>query len=97
MSPDFEAVRQLGRLDEVVFDRVARSQHASIRQPRQRRHDLALHVGRQAHRQTVDVDLVDADALGFEVEKVALSIGKAHHLVFEGGTIARADALIAPL
>ena len=86
-----QAGPQLGRLDEVVFNRVAGPQHHRLFQPRQRMHEIVLDLRRKTHREAVDVDLVDVQTLRLEKNLVPLAVRKPHHLVFERRAIARAD------
>ena len=88
----FERARQLGRLDEVVLDGVARPQHHGVFEARQRVHELGLHVARQAHREAVDVDLARVDPFRLEKNLVALLVGEADDLVLERRAVARTDA-----
>ena len=88
----FERAIELGRLDEIVFHRIGVPQDRRVLEPRQRMHDRVLHVARQAHRQAVDVDLVDVQAFRLEKDLMPLPVGKAHDLVFERRAVARADA-----
>ena len=86
-----QASIELRRLNEVVLDRVRRSKHHGILETRQRVDDFALHVARQAHREAVDVGLVDIDAFGLQKDLVPLALGKPHDLVFERRAVAWAN------
>jgi hypothetical protein len=66
-------------------------------EPRQRAHDRLLHVTRQAHRESVHVNLVDAFAFGLEKDLMALLVGKAHDLVLERRAVTRADPADLPV
>src|SRR6185503_1243383 len=68
-----------------------------VLEPRQRMHEIRLHLARQAHRETVDVDLPRVDAFGLEEDLVPLFIRKADDLVLERRTIARADPANLPV
>ena len=87
-----ERARQLGRLDEVVFDGVAGPQQHRVFEARQRVHEIRLHVARQAHREAVDVDLARVEPFRLEKNLVPLLVGEADDLVLERRTVARTDA-----
>ena len=70
----FERGPQLSWLDEVVFDGVAGTQHLGGFEPWQRVNQLALRFRRQAHREAVDVNLLDVQAFRLEKELVTLAI-----------------------
>src|SRR5262249_21757239 len=88
-----EAPRQLGRLDEIVFDRVAWTQHDGVLEARQRANELQLHVARQRRREAVHVDFARADALGLEENLMAFLVRKANDLVLERRAVPRPDPL----
>ena len=71
------------RLDEVVLHRVRVPQHARVFEARQRVDNRVLHVARQTHRQSVDVDLVDVHAFRLEEDLVPFLVGEPHDLVLE--------------
>src|SRR5687768_14151254 len=89
----FERRLQLGRLEEVVFNRIPGPQHRSVLESRHRANDGELHVAWQRHRKAVDVDLVDVDPFRLEVDLVTLAIREPHDLVFERRTVPRSDAM----
>ena len=91
-APGLECGAKLRGLHEVVLHRIAWTNHPGGRQSRQARNNLGLHLRRKAHRQAIHVDLVDIHAFRFQMEEVPLPVGKTHHLVFEGGTVAGSDA-----
>src|SRR4030095_712535 len=62
-----------------------------VTEPWQGAHKFELHVPWQRHREPVDVDLVDVEPFGFEVDLVTLPMGKARHVVLERGAIAWPD------
>ncbi len=66
-------------------------------EPGQRVDEGLLDVSREAHRVAVDVDLVDVQPLGLEEQLMPLAVRKAHHLVLERRTVARADAADLPV
>src|SRR5262249_31261195 len=51
-----------------------------------------LHVDRQRGGNAVGVDGVIVETFRLQKDLVARTVGKAHHLVLDGGTVARADA-----
>src|SRR5829696_5605600 len=61
-------------------------------EPAHRMNNLELHVGRQAHRQAVDIDFVDVQSFGLQVYLVAFALREPDDLVLERGTVARPDA-----
>ena len=61
-----------------------------------RLHDLQLNVERQRGGDTVWIQLVGCQPLGFDKHLVALLVGKAVNLVFDRGAVARPDALDDP-
>ena len=75
--------RELGRLNEVVLDGVTGPQKNRILEAGQRMNEIGLDVARQAHRQTVDVNLARVDTFGLEKNLVPLLIRKTHDLVLE--------------
>ena len=92
-----EPPRQLGRLNEVVFDGVAGPQQHGVLEPRQRVHEIRLNVARQAHREAVDVDLARVHAFRLEKNLVPLLVREADDLVFERRAIPRTDAANLPV
>ncbi|KAG1212178.1 hypothetical protein G6F35_010410 [Rhizopus arrhizus] len=88
----FQRGLQAARIEEVVLDRVAGAGDVRVAEAADAAHHLQLHVERQRGGDTVGVDLDDAQALGFDEDLVAGLFGKAHHLVLDGGAVARADA-----
>ena len=87
---------QLGGIDGVVLDGVARAQHLGVLQAGDRLDDRQLHLDRQRGAHAVDVDLVRVQALGLEEELVHFLVGKLDDLVFDRRAIARPDRLDLP-
>src|SRR6516165_1143802 len=87
-----ERARQLGRLDEIVFDGITRAQQHRVFEPRKRVNQLRLHVSRKRHGEAVDVDLARVGALRLEEELMTLFVRKSNDLVFERRAVAWADA-----
>ena len=67
---------QLGRLDEVVLDRVPGPQDHRVFEPGKCVDQLGLDLRREAHREAVDVDLVGVDPFRLEKDLVPLPIGE---------------------
>src|SRR5262245_6712200 len=88
----FQRRRQLRRLNEVVLDGVAGSHDRGALQTREGADDLLLNLLRKRHREPVDVDLLDIQSLGFEIDLMSLLVGEPHDLVFERRTVPRTDA-----
>ena len=87
----FERARQLRRLNEVVLDRVARTEQHGVLEPWQRVNQIGLHLARQTHREPVDINLARVDAFGLEKDLVPLLVGEPDDLVFERRAVARTD------
>src|SRR5690348_16221646 len=88
---------QLSRLDEVVFDGIPRSEQFCCLESGQRSDELCLDLRREAHREAVEIDLVDREALGLEKELVTFAIREPHDLVLERWTVARSDSGYLPV
>src|SRR4029079_1773027 len=70
-------------IEEVVLDRVSRSQDMRTLETADRANQLQLHIKRQARRYAVRVDLVSRQALGLEEDLVAFLAGEPMDLVFD--------------
>src|SRR5688572_12875693 len=70
----FQCATQLGWLDEVVLDRITRSNHFGPLQTRQRVHEVALDLRGEAHREPVDVNFVHIESLWLQEDLVTLSV-----------------------
>jgi hypothetical protein len=53
--------------------------------------EILLHFGRQAHRESVDVNLIDLQTFRLEKDLMAFPMREAHDLVFERRAIPRTD------
>ena len=90
---DFEGAAELAGLDEVVFDGVAGAEHFGGLEARDGADHGLLHVGGQAGVGALDVDLVGAESLGFQEERVRVLVREADDLVFDRGAVAGARGL----
>ena len=87
---------QLGGIHAVVFDGVGRAGHLRPLQAGNGVEHLHLHVLRQGRGQALDVELFGVQPHGLHKELVPLLVGKAHHLVLDGGAVPGPDALDHP-
>ena len=83
---------QLGRVNHVVLDGVAGTEHHSVLKARNLAHQFALQICWQAGREAVQVSLVGMPAFWFKKQLMALFIGEFDDLVFDRRAVARADA-----
>ena len=83
---------QRARIEIVVFDRIAGPGDVRVFQPLDGSHQLNLHVERQAGGDSVRIHLVGIEALRLQENLVRFLCRKAHHLIFDGRAITRADA-----
>src|ERR1043166_7243618 len=83
---------QLARINEVVLDRVTRTDDAGLLESRDHPDQILLHFRRKRGRKSVEVNLVSVVTLGLQEELVARLIGKFNDLVFDRRAIARPDA-----
>ena len=90
--PRLQARTKLARVDEIVLDGIAGPPHRRAFEPRDRPQHRFLRLPRQRGRDAVRVDRVVVEPLGLEKDLVPLALGKAHDLVLDRRTIARADA-----
>ena len=90
-----QAVVQLPRVDAVVFDGVGRPHDAAALQAGDGLQKGQLHLFRQGRAHALDVVFAAALAFRLQKELVGTAVGKAHHLVLDGGAVAGADALDA--
>src|SRR6185436_19896960 len=79
----FETTGQLGGLNVVVFDGVPRTQHHRVLEPRQRMHQIRLHLSWQAHRKAVHVNFPGIDPFWLEEDLVAFLVREPDDLVLE--------------
>ena len=84
---------QFARIDGVVLDSVAGTDHLGALQTGDGGHHRLLHVDRHAGGHAVDVDFIGVQALGLEEDLVAGLIRELDDLVLDGRAVARTDAL----
>ena len=89
----FEARGQLARIDIVVLDGIAGPDDARGLEAWDGLEERMLHVLGQRGRDAVRIDGVVVETLRLEKDLVAAALLEADDLVFDRGTIARADAL----
>ena len=82
-----------GRLDAVVLDGVGRAHDLNVLKPFDAAVEGILHILRQAAGGTLQIHLFGVLAARFHKNGVAVLARKAHHLVLDGGAVARANAL----
>ena len=98
---DVDAVRillergglQASRIIEVIFNCIAGTQQVRVLQTRHVVHDVKLNIEGQARRNSVRIPFIDMQALGLEKHLMTVLVGKALHLVLNGRTVARPDAV----
>lgn len=96
-AADFQGASKLAGVDEVVFHGVPRTEHLGGFQTGDGSNHGQLHVGREAGVGALDVDLVGAESLGFQKERVRVLVREADDLVLDGGAVARAGGLDGPV
>ena len=84
--------RQLRRVDEVVLDRVTRTDHLGVFEPVDGPHHLELDLGGKRCREAVDVEERGVEPLGLEEELVSLPAGESDDLVLERRAVTRPSA-----
>ena len=89
----FQSALQLRRVNGVVFDGVAGTQHLGPLEAGNGGDDCQLHVDGQGRAHAIDVDLVRLQALRFQIKLVRFLIGKLDDLVLDRGAIASPDAV----
>src|SRR5713226_3916908 len=82
---------QFGGIDRIVFNGVAGTEHLRVLEAGNGFDDRELHVNRERGAHAVDVNLVRVHAFGLEKKLVRMLVGKFNDLVFDRGTVARAD------
>src|SRR5678815_2349483 len=70
----------------------SRADHLRGLQPWQRADQLVLRLRGKAHRETVDVDLLDVKPFRLEKQLMSLPIGESHHLVFKRRAVTWPDS-----
>jgi hypothetical protein len=88
-----KAAVDLPRWHTVIFDRVAIAGQPRRLQPGQGADDRLLHIGRQAGRKAIHVDLGIVAPLRLEKQQVPLLVREAHDLVLDRRAIARPPPL----
>src|SRR4029078_7449338 len=89
----FERRSQLARIDIVVLDGIAGPDDARGLETWDGLEERMLHVLGQRGRDAVRIDGVVVETLRLEKDLVAAALLEANDLVFDRGTIARADTL----
>src|SRR5947207_461130 len=78
---------ELIRWDEVVLDRVTRTDHLDLLESRDRTQDRALDLLGEARGQAVDVVLMGRPSLRLDEDLMCALLGEPHHLVFDRGAV----------
>jgi hypothetical protein len=89
----FKTRFQIARIEEIVLDGVARARDVRVFETGHGLHEGLLHLEGQAGGNAVGVDLVGIQAFGLHEDLVGVLVGKAFHLVFYGGAVARTHAI----
>ncbi|CCK13877.1 hypothetical protein BN126_4080 [Cronobacter sakazakii 680] len=92
----FERRLQVARIEEIVLNRVTRANNFRVLHPFHGTDDLHLHVERQAGGDAVRVNFVAGQPFRLQENLVRVAIGEAHHFIFDGRAIARADPFDNP-
>src|SRR5579875_2001180 len=80
----------------VILDRIARANHFSAFQPRNRRHNPRLYIDGHACRQPIYVNLVRVEALRLKKNLVTSFVGKLYNLIFNRRTVPRPKTFNLP-
>ena len=83
----FEGWAQLPGVHEIVFDGISRLYHAHLLEAGNGVQQKLLRFLGKGGGNTVGIDRVVIEPLGFEKNPVPGFLGEAHHLVFDGGAI----------
>src|SRR2546425_6015639 len=78
-SLGLELPRQLGRLDEVVLDRVARTEQHGVFESRQRMHEIGLHLAGQGRGKSLSANTVSLETFRLQKKLVPFPFGESHH------------------
>ena len=95
-SPHYLAFQrgfQTGGVYAVVLDGVGRAHDLDVLKPFDAAVEGILHILRQAAGCSLQIHLFGVLAAGFHKNGVAVLARKAHHLILDGGAVARANAL----
>ena len=87
----FQSRFQVARIEEIILNRVARADDSGIFHPLHRADNLHLHIERQAGGDAIRVNFVRGQSFRFEEDLMLVTIGKAHHFVFDRRAVAWAD------
>ena len=87
---------QTGGVHTVVFDGIGRAQDLDMLKALDAAVEGILHVLRQTAGSTLQVHFLGVLTAGLHKDGVAVLARKAHHLVLDGGAVARADAAFTP-
>src|SRR4029079_14316254 len=87
---DFERRVEPPRVDELIFDGIARPDDLGTFQPGDAANELLLDVSRKRRRNSVGIDQRIVQALGLEENLMRVAVGKALHLVLAPWEITRA-------
>ena len=88
-----ERVTELERVDIIILDRIARSDNLRVFEARNRAHHRDLYLEGKRCGKTIWIDLECVEALGFEEDLMAISVGKPDDLILDGRAVARSSAL----
>src|SRR5208283_5218698 len=83
----FEPGMQLSRKDEVILDRIGRSQYLGVLTAYNGSDQAHLNFIGKARRKAVDVELICRDAFRFEEDLLALLLREFDDLVFNRRTV----------
>ena len=89
----FQRGFQTGGVYAVVLDGVGRAHDLDVLKPFDAAVKGILHILRQAAGGTLQIHLFGVFAAGFHKDGMPVLARKAHHLVLDGGAVARANAL----
>src|SRR6266516_3890054 len=77
----------------VIFDRVANTHHLNVLQGGNTAQHSKLYIFRETGIRSLDIYFASTPPFGLQEDLMPLLIGKAHNLIFNGGTIARTNTL----
>ena len=87
----FQSRFQVARIEEIILNRVARTDNFGIFHSLHGADNLHLHIERQAGGDTIRINFVRRESFRFEEDLMLITIGKAHHFVFDRRAVARTD------
>ena len=88
---------QLGGVEEIVFDGIARAVNLNVAEGRYLSQCLQLHIDGQTAAETVKVHLVGVGAFGLQKQLVLLLVGKGDNFGLDARAVTRTDALDLPV